>query len=382
MDFKNVCLGMKTPSYYYDLDEFENRILQVKKSIGDISLTYSIKANSFLLHSLPDSLDYVEVCSPGELQICKRAGISGDRIIYSGVNKEVKDITDAIEYGVTIATAESIKHIELEQKVASELGVKQKVILRLTSGNQFGMSKDDIFQILENSDKYSSIEIYGIHYYSGTQKKTRKIKKDFEFIDSVLEEAYCRFGFKPQLLEYGPGLAVDYFSDFYIDEELSNLKELKEVLDCYSKKYTLGIEMGRFLASSCGYFVTSVVDIKENNNTKYVIVDGGIHHINYYGQTMAMKVPPIDVYDEFSNEFEEYCICGSLCTVADVLVRKVSLHRLKEGSKLVFKRCGAYSITESSSMFLSRNMPKVYIYKADTGAVLVRDSLESNLLNF
>ena len=49
--------------------------------------------------------------------------------------------------------------------------------------------------------------------------------------------------------------------------------------------------MGRFIAASCGVFVSSVVDLKTNKEQNYCIIDGGINHINYYGQTMAMKIP-------------------------------------------------------------------------------------------
>ena len=51
------------------------------------------------------------------------------------------------------------------------------------------------------------------------------------------------------------------------------------------------LEMGRFLAASCGYYITSIVDMKVNKEQPYVILDGGINHLNYYGQAMAMKRP-------------------------------------------------------------------------------------------
>ena len=46
--------------------------------------------------------------------------------------------------------------------------------------------------------------------------------------------------------------------------------------------------------------------------------------MRYYGQNMAMRVPPIRIVDNVENEgiTEKYCICGSLCTVADVMVRE------------------------------------------------------------
>ena len=178
--------NISTPAYYFDTDVFEKRIDFVNRELPGIPLTFSIKANPFLLSRLPQTLKHVEVCSPGELKICKAYGILGSRIIYSGVNKEIEDVTEAIEYGVDIATAESILHVELEQEAAKKADKQQGVILRLTSGNQFGMSEADILSILANQAKYPNLDIFGIHYYSGTQKKKRQIDKDFEKLDVFL----------------------------------------------------------------------------------------------------------------------------------------------------------------------------------------------------
>lgn len=381
MNFKNLKAGLNTPAYYFDLDEFKSQVNKVKSILKDIPLTYSIKANPFLLFDLPKNLKYVEVCSPGELKICKKAEIPGSKIIYSGVNKEEVDILESLEYKAEILTAESLKHLQIEQNLCSKLNIKQKVILRLTSGNQFGMSKEDIFEILSNQSKYQNIEFYGIHYYSGTQKKTKNIKKDFEYLDDFLKEIKAKFDFEIKLLEYGPGLAIDYFSSDFEEKEDNYLSQLEEILKEY-ENYPIGIEMGRFLASSCGTYATKVMDIKENNNTKYAIIDGGVHHIKYYGQTMAMKIPQMKVYNSDLQDNENYCICGSLCTVADVLVREVELPKLKENDIILFMRCGAYSITENSALFLSRNMPKVFLYDEKIGLKLVRDEIKTWEFNY
>ena len=74
--------------------------------------------------------------------------------------------------------------------------------------------------------------------------------------------------------------------------------------------------MGRYLAAPCGTYATKVMDIKNNSDTNYIICDGGIHHLKYHGQTMAMQIPEMEVMNT-SAETKLYCICGSLCTVAD-----------------------------------------------------------------
>lgn len=379
----NAAERFGTPSFVFDTDEFARQADRIKSAIGDIPLCYSIKANPFLLHELPKSVSRVEVCSPGELTICQKLNIAPDTIIYSGVNKGADDIGRAVDYGAGILTAESRLHVELINRVCVEKCKRAEVILRLTSGNQFGIDPDEIIDIISNRDKYEAIEFIGLHYYSGTQKKNAAvIEKDIckfkEFIERL--EAAC--GYVPSHVEYGPGAAADYFVPPYEEKDAETLKETAELLKSFAKKYPLTVEMGRFLASSCGTYLTSVADVKNNLGTSYVICDGGINHLKYYGQTMAMQVPPITLLGSDKAYEHSYTLCGSLCTTADLLVRKAELPELKIGDTLAFGRCGAYTITEGTVLFLSRTMPRVMLYSEKEGIKLVRDFYETNSLNF
>lgn len=394
---------MNSPAYIFDVDEFAKQVDRIKSAIGDsIPLCFSIKANPFLLNCIPDGLKRVEVCSPGELSICQELKVAPEKIIYSGVMKEYEDVSRAVEYDVAILTAESLLHIEIENKVCLEQGKKKDVILRLTSGNQFGMSAEDIETIIKNRDEYSGVNIIGIHYYSGTQKKVRNIQKDFQRIESVLENLKEKYNFEPQLVEYGPGISVNYFEYPFEDTDMKMLQEVAALIKEFGEKYPLGIEMGRFLATSCGHYLTTVKDIKNNSDTDYVIFDGGIHHLKYHGQKLAMQIPPLyhigkgdnleetvkkSVINKLANNFKEeetyrpYTLCGSLCTVADLLVREVNLPELSIGDCLLFGRCGAYSVTEGTVLFLSRNMPAIYLYSEKWGMKEIRTSKPSYKIN-
>ena len=373
-----------TPYYVFDTDEFAKRAAMIKAALGNIHLCFSIKANPFLLHRIPEGLDRVEVCSPGELEICIALGIDPSSIIYSGVMKEETDITRAITYGAGILTCESIRHARLESKVALSQGKKVDVILRLSSGNQFGMSLTDIEYIISNPDEFKGISVIGLHYYSGTQKSLRKIKKDLDKIESAISTLDEKYGFKPDLIEYGPGLCVYYFEPDWEEKEKAALDEAATGLKEFAEKYPLGIEMGRFLAASCGKYFTTVKDIKTQGDANYVILDGGIHHLNYFGQRMAMEVPPIRYATEGKkapDEEVDYTLFGSLCTVADVLVREVRLPHLDIDDVLEFGHCGAYSMTEAPALFLSRFLPAIYAYSSDKGYELLRDHIPASDIN-
>lgn len=400
----------QTPYYVFDTDEFAKRAAMIRAALDckggrRIPLCFSIKANPFLLHRLPEGLDHVEVCSPGELEICIALGVKPESIIYSGVMKEKCDIERAVSYGAGILTCESIRHAALISEVMLErmpegaheaefAETKAHVILRLTSGNQFGMSLDDIEYIISHPDEFKGIAVMGIHYYSGTQKSLRKINKDLEKIKSALTMLKDKYSFEPQLVEYGPGLCVEYFEDDWQEREIQALDEAAEVLREFAVEYPLGIEMGRFLAASCGKYYTQVKDLKSTGDANYAILDGGIHHLNYFGQRMAMQVPPIKVCAGEVSENEEkngveltelpdtdYTLCGSLCTVADVLVREVKLKKLELGDVLEFGHCGAYSVTEAPALFLSRQLPAIYAYSKECGYECLREHIPAAEIN-
>ena len=380
---------IQTPGYVFDIDVFREQIHKVKDAWGEIGLCYSIKANPFLVGKTPDEIDWLEVCSPGELAICKEKGIDPKKILFSGVNKTKQSVREAFDYGVGIFTAESILHAELIDQEAKTRNTNAKTLLRLSAGSQFGMSEEDLTKILaaQKDGAYANLQITGIHYFSGTQKtKVKEIEKELHALDAFLQRLKEQYAFVPEQVEYGTGLGVEYFistKDEIPNQEkdLQLLADAAPVLKEFAEKYPLTVEMGRFFAACCGSYYTAVVDLKTTNEITYVICDGGLNHLKYQGQVMGMHVPQIRVLQkEEAATTKPYCICGSLCTTADVLVRKADLPDLSIGDVLVFEKTGAYSVTEGLALFLSRELPAVYL-KEGIGLTEVRPVTPVHTLN-
>ena len=366
---------MKTPYYVMDENVLLKRICDIKKiADGKWGLCYSIKANPFLVESLFETVDQLEVCSPGEMKICIDRKVPAFKILMSGVNKTVEDIQEAFDYGVRLFSFESIVHFERLQEVLKNSHEKVKAYIRLTSGNQFGMSVEDTEYLFEHPDP--QIEIIGIHYFAGTQrKKSQHQISELEQLDAQLKlwEKKYRLSLA---LEYGPGLPVPLFVGDDFTDDLSPLKAIQDSLTSLKREFM--VEMGRFMVYNCGSYYSQVQDIKKLNDSYVAILDGGIHHLNYYGQMMGMKVPLLE--SPQNEEMADYCLAGSLCTTADVLVRKVTLPKLKIGDVLVFHNCGAYSVTEGIGLFLSRKLPSVYKLSGNKWELL-RDQEETYILN-
>lgn len=381
---QELAVELGTPAFVFDTDKLEARADWIGKQIAPAKLCFAIKANPFLIKALDTRVERYEVCSPGEFHICVNDGLDMRKIVLSGVNKEYEDVLYAMKQGVLHYTAESVQQFLIVHSCAEELGRKVEILLRVTSGNQFGMSEADVLELVRRREEYPCLDIAGVQYFTGTQKKVmKKISQEVEYIEGFIRKLQEEEGFSVRELEFGPGLGVPYFTKDDFEEDVRLLEEFTELFQ-EERPYELVFEMGRFLTASCGYYITKIMDQKKNDAVNVCIVDGGIHHVNYYGQNMAMKTPILSYFPQHpleKTEEEEWTVYGSLCTVADILLKKLPLLDARVGDYLVFHNIGAYSVTEGIYLFLSRKLPRIYLYSEEKGAQLLRGALDTWNLN-
>ena len=323
------------------------------------------------------------MCSPGEYSICEKSNIASEKLVISGVYKTPSVIDYMMDTNEKIGryTVESLEQLKLLDEMSKKHNLKINVLLRLTSGNQFGINEEDIENVVLNKEKYVNINFVGIQYFSGTQKRTsRRLQKEIDYLDEFLAKLENEFGFYAQELEFGTGFPFFYFEGDEFDE-IKFLQEFSTGINNMQYKGKIAIELGRSIAATCGSYLTRVVDKKTNKGQNYAILDGGIHHLVYYGQTMAMKIPHHEVYPERdSSSVENWNLMGSLCTINDFLVKQMPVGNLQLGDVFIFKNTGAYCMTEGISLFLSRELPEVALLK-NGKLKLVRESFETYVLN-
>lgn len=388
MQLQSLAQGVQTPSYLFNIDELHSRVALVKEAFGsEVGLCFSIKANPFLLPYLPDTLEKFEVCSPGELTICEKTGVDMNKVIFSGVNKTAADVERAMDDQVGIFTVESYLHLNLINNSARKRNKTVPVLLRLTAGSQFGMDEQEVLDIIKNRARFSGVEIIGLHFFSGTQKrKVSGIEKELAYLVNFISDLETEHQFSVQHLEYGTGLAVDYFAKEAAESEKQRLYAIADALKETGKKVKLTVEMGRFFAAPCGYYFTKVMDVKTNYGVNYAIVDGGLNQLKYAGQIQGMQLPRVAQFrcknrTPHKTSSNQWTLCGSLCSTADILARDMLFEDLAIGDILVFEHTGAYSVTEGMALFLSRELPAVLIYSQAAGLQQVRDIINTDVMN-
>ena len=94
-----------------------------------------------------------------------------------------------------------------------------------------------------------------------------------------------------------------------------------------------------------------------------------------------MNFDDVELISNHKKSSSKWTICGSLCTHNDVIVRNIPLDGVTIGDILLFKYIGAYSVTEGMALFLSRDIPAIYIYQRNSGIQCIRKKSNTYMLN-
>lgn len=371
--------------YVFDISRLKQRIQYLRNSLPKgTALCYAVKANPFIAGEIKDDLDRFEICSPGEAGICKTLGIESEKMVISGIYK-TPDVMEAMVADPRfdgVFTVESVCQYRLFCRLSEKYRRELRLLLRLTNDSQFGVNEADIEEIIAGRSGHPFLHVLGIQFFSGTQKTSlKKLRREIDYLEAFLLRLKEELDYVPEELEYGPGFPVSYFvSDELEEEEL--LGSFSELLNNMTARPRITLELGRSIAASCGKYYTHIVDIKQNKGQNYALVDGGMHHIVYFGQHMAMKHPFLSVVGKTEiNSGSTWAICGSLCSMHDIIAKQIPLPDIEIGDTLCFENTGAYCMTEGISLFLSRDLPAIYLMREDGSIICARRAFETEQLN-
>lgn len=370
--------------YTFDISVLKKRIAYLRKVLPEnIDLCYAVKANTFIIGEIIDCVERFEICSPGESEICDKLNVPKNKTVISGLYK-TPSFTEELIKNTTgrIYTIESLLQYDMINEYAKKYNNHVDILLRLTNDSQFGMNREDIENIIVHRNEHEYTDILGIQFFSGTQKTSvKKIGRELRMLDAFILHLKEDLGYCARELEYGTGFPAVYFEEDNFDEE-NYFKEVSELFTQMQADVKITIELGRSIAATCGRYYTDIVDIKRNGAQNYAITDGGMHHIVYYGQAMAMKHPSVFVCGKENEEKTAFWnVCGSLCSMNDIIVKQLNLPEIAVGDRLCFENAGAYCVTEGISLFLSRDFPAVYLIKEDGTSICVRETVQAAQFN-
>lgn len=329
---------------------------------------FSVKANSniALLRMFINEGGGADVVSGGELFRVLRAGITPDKVVYSGVGKTEKEISFALEAGILMFNIESSQELRVINEQAEMLKIKAPIAFRvnpdidskthpyISTGlkkNKFGI---DIRRSLEEyrfARSLEHIEIIGIDCHIGSQitaiepfgEALRKIK---ELITELSRE-----GIAVKYLDLGGGLGITYDQETppHPDEYAKAILDEIRGLDV-----TLILEPGRVIAGNAGILVAEVLYTKSTPEKNFIIVDAGMNDL--IRPSLYEAYQEVITVRESTAEKHRADIVGPICESGDFLARDRLVPELTRGDLIAVMSSGAYGFSMSSN-YNSRPRP-------------------------
>ncbi|MFH1847301.1 MAG: diaminopimelate decarboxylase [Candidatus Omnitrophota bacterium] len=357
-----------TPFYLYSHNTIMEHYRKIREAFKDVDplVCFSMKSNSNLniCKALVNAGAGLDIVSGGELYKALKVGCEPKKIVYASVGKTEGEIAKAIKTGILFFNVESVPELIMIDSVAKRLRKKASVAIRLnpdvkadthdyiatgTKEKKFGIDFKSVEDIFDNANKYSHVQLNGIHIHIGsqiteTEPFVETIKKVLNFID--------KSGIKVEWLNLGGGFGIVYNT-----EKAMTARDFADAIVSLIKDrpFKFIVEPGRFIMGNSGILVTKVLYIKTGvTGKKFAIVDAGMNDLirpslyNAYHEIMPVV--------NRESEVCKYDVVGPICESGDYMALDRDLPELQAGEYLAVMGAGAYGFVMASN-YNSRPRP-------------------------
>ncbi|HIQ49121.1 MAG TPA: diaminopimelate decarboxylase [Aquifex aeolicus] len=378
-----------TPLYVYSANYIKDRFNAYREAFPDALICYAVKANfnPHIVKYLAQLGAGADIVSGGELYLALKAGIPAEKIVYAGVGKTEKELTDAINAEILMFNVESRQEIEVLNEIAERLGKKVRIAIRvnpdvdpkthpyIATGMQkskFGIDIREAEKEYEYASKFKNIEIVGIHCHIGSQ--ILDISPYREAIEKVVDlyEKLVSKGFDIKYLDIGGGLGIKYKPE---DKEPKPV-ELADLIRPYIEKVKakLILEPGRSILGNAGILITQVQFTKDKGNKHFIIVDAGMNDLVRPSIYNAYHhIVPAAVYERESVKAD---IVGPICETGDFLASDREIQKSVRGDYLVVLSVGAYGFAMASHYNMRPRASEIMVENGDIKLIRNRENYE------
>ncbi len=364
-----------TPFYLYSHATLKRHFSAFNDAFDGMErlICFSAKANTNLavlklFANLGGGLDIV---SRGELFRGLKAGISPDKIVYSGVGKQVDEIDYALYKNILMFNVESFEELELINQRAGWYKLKAPVAIRvnpdvdpkthpyISTGlkkNKFGVDYKTAIKAYKIANSLKNIKIIGIDCHIGSQiTETGPFEDALKSIKMLIYELKD-LGIEIRYVDMGGGLGITYHDESppqpseYAGSIIKLLKGMQ---------IKLILEPGRVIVGNAGILVTKVLYKKSDDAKEFVIVDAGMNDLIRPALYRAFhNIEPV-VKSEGKSIIAD--IVGPICETGDFLALDRKIADVKNGDFLAVMSAGAYGFTMSSNYCSRLRVPEVMV---------------------
>lgn len=355
----------------------------------DTLVAFSVKSlsNIAILSLLAKLGAGADVVSGGELFRALKAGIPGEKIVFSGVGKTRAEMADALKAGICQFNVESEAELIALDEVARSMNVRAPVALRvnpdvaagthdkISTGrktDKFGISWSIAADVYAKAAKMDGIDVSGVDVHIGSQiTDLAPFGAAFSKVAALVSTLRDQ-GHDIRRLDLGGGLGVPYHHQDGTPPPPHPLDYAKVIQETASHlDLQLIFEPGRMIAGNAGIMVARVTYLKENEGRHFAILDCGMNDLIRPALYDAWHdiVPVTEPAEGVGSTLVD--IVGPVCESTDRFARNREMPPLKPGDLVAFLTAGAYGAVQGNEYNTRPLAPEVLV-DADRHAVIRR----------
>lgn len=386
-----------TPFFCYSTATIERHYRLFAKAVGApaAKIFYAMKANSNLavLRTLARLGAGADTVSEGEIRKAIAAGITPERIVFSGVGKTEDELAYAVGAGIYQINVESEGELELLSRIAAAGGKLQSVAVRInpdvgagghakittgSSANKFGVSLEDAERLYLRAADLAGVRMVGIAVHIGSQiLAIDQLRSAFTRMRALADRLRSQ-GLPVERLDLGGGLGIPY-------EIPENFDHGPELIETYARMVRevfagldveLSYEPGRLIVGNAGILVTKVLYLNPRPSRTFLVVDAAMNDLvrpamyDAYHEIWPVRQPTA------AAPLRRYDVVGPICESGDTFAVDRHLPEANQGDLVAFMTAGAYGAVMSSTYNTRRLVPEVLVKGDQAAVVRPRQSLE------
>jgi diaminopimelate decarboxylase len=395
VDLVRLAAEVGTPFYCYSTATLERhyRIFADAFAGVDALICYAMKANSnqAVIKTLAKLGAGADVVSEGELRRARAAGITPDKIMFSGIGKTERELALAVDQDILCVNVESEPELELLSAIAAAKGRTARISIRVNpdidarthvkiatgkAENKFGIPISRARDVYARAAKLPGLVVTGVDMHIGSQIVELAPFDDAFALLSDFVRTLRADGHAISHIDLGGGLGIPYRDDNepppHPESYAASVKRATRELGC-----TLIFEPGRLLVGNAGILVARVLYLKRGEAKTFIVVDAGMNDLirpTLYDAHHAIR--PVREPTPGARRIIADVV-GPVCESGDFLATERELTEPRPGDLLAVMSAGAYGAVQAGTYNTRPLVPEVLVRAGEWALVRPRLEVES-----
>ena len=381
-----------TPFYVYSAATLRRHVRVMREAFEGIPtlVAYAMKANSnqAVLKVIAGEGAGADVVSGGELERAVAAGISPQKIVFSGVGKTVREMRRGLELGIKCFNLESEPELERLSEIAAAMGKVAPVSVRINPDvdagthakistgkkeNKFGIPYARAREVYARIAALPGVTAVGVDMHIGSQiTDMRPFDNAYALMADLVRDLRAQ-GHSIHHVDVGGGLGIPYHHD-----EAAPPLPTEYAAIVRRQIGPLGVELvlepGRVIVGNAGILVTRVEYVKEGEKS-FVIVDAAMNDL--IRPTLYEAHHDIQPVNHSNLPPITADVVGPVCETGDYIALGRRMAGVKQGDLLSVMSAGAYGAVMASTYNSRPLIPEVLVDGDKWHIIRARPSIEA-----